>query len=90
MIVLGLPLQCSATCGGGEQARHVMCVNQTSYERSVGCSEADRPADERICNSQPCAARNAGESSPNCAFLKILHYSSFSQVQTYNIPHDRK
>jgi hypothetical protein len=78
--------QCSKTCGGGEQARHVQCVNQTSYEPVEGCDESHKPLTRQQCNTDKCNIQNAGMYClhyswtlfcviwASCAYLGAVHY----------------
>ncbi|XP_064618507.1 A disintegrin and metalloproteinase with thrombospondin motifs 12-like isoform X2 [Lineus longissimus] len=86
---------CSKTCGGGQQARHVQCVNQTSYEPVVGCDDSLKPLTRQQCNTDVCAVQNAAlmdwhhsfhctsnqMSSHVCTILKRLGHCSQRYVQ---------
>ena len=49
-------LQCSKTCGEGEQTRAIRCLNVDEYKRpeTKYCDLATRPADRRPCNGGSC------------------------------------
>ncbi|CAL1290597.1 unnamed protein product [Larinioides sclopetarius] len=51
--------QCSTTCGGGVQIRHVKCVNLTSQSSATGCSLEMKPNHRQPCNLDPCPESKA-------------------------------
>ncbi|XP_063803739.1 papilin isoform X2 [Pseudophryne corroboree] len=57
---------CSATCGGGTQARSVYCVSYEgrSSQQTVNDAECsafiEKPATQQVCNLRACARWNAG------------------------------
>lgn len=78
--------QCSTTCGGGVQIRHVKCVNLTSQGPATGCSVELKPNHRQPCNLDPCPESKAG-SFKNifiCTLIKRLcfyYVSSFFKFQ---------
>lgn len=64
--------QCSTTCGGGVQIRHVKCVNMTSQEPATGCSLDLKPNHRQPCNMDPCPDSKAGTSAFTFLFLSLL------------------
>ena len=56
-------LQCSATCGAGEQRRRVVCQAVTKEgwilpgEVPYGCKQSEKPTATQTCDYGPCTAR---------------------------------
>ena len=55
-----LYLQCTKTCGGGEQFRLIQCVNTTSQQFAVGCDIDRKPEEKQDCNLDACPEHKAG------------------------------
>ena len=58
--LLSLP-QCTKSCGGGEQARNIQCMNTMTQQISDGCEASEREIDERTCNDEACPATSTGK-----------------------------
>ncbi|XP_072031734.1 papilin-like isoform X2 [Amphiura filiformis] len=46
--------ECSATCGGGQRERHVMCLGNGALLPDTGCDEDMQPESQEPCNNQQC------------------------------------
>lgn len=53
-------LQCSKTCGEGQQIRAVQCINITSETLASDCDLSAKPAEIQICNPDPCPSGHSG------------------------------
>ena len=53
MSLLSPSLQCSRSCGGGSQVRHVMCLDHKG-QKSKDCSSRNKPFHYQRCSNQPC------------------------------------
>ena len=52
--------QCSKSCGGGQQVRHIQCVDIVSQEAAEGCAEATKPSAMLTCSTDECKSNNQG------------------------------
>lgn len=53
-------LQCSKTCGEGQQIRAVQCINITSETLASDCDLSAKPAEIQTCNPDPCPSGHSG------------------------------
>lgn len=65
-----LPLQCSASCGGGVRRRLIKCVNtKAETDDDLNPAQCDRelqPEGTQKCNLQECKSAPSGEESDTC------------------------
>eukprot|EP00736_Rhodelphis_marinus_P001090 Rmarinus@m.12872 len=55
---------CSAQCGGGEETRHIECMNRFTWETvAFELCETEAPESVRECNTQACSSYNWQASS---------------------------
>lgn len=73
-------LQCSKTCGEGQQIRAIQCINITSETLASDCDLSAKPAEIQSCNPDPCPSGHSGS---------YLHCSSnvslFNHVNDLNM-----
>lgn len=75
MSVSGM-LQCSVSCGGGQQQRQVSCVSDLTLDEvpSSQCEKSSKPETLRKCNMQECKT-NAGLCATSLFDLVFDFYS---------------
>ena len=80
-------LQCSASCGGGEQYRQVQCVDDAMEHPAEGCDPDGKPLTIRRCSKNLCPqAQHSRETGHLHNFIeRYKMYNTFVKVMSENL-----
>jgi hypothetical protein len=78
--------QCSKSCGGGEQYRHLQCVNQMTQQSTEGCPLESKPNTQQKCHEEPCPDQQEGNypQGRGCQLLEFCIFLGYSFKFVWN------